>query len=429
MAARDPMTWLARRLGCTEGQAYTLAIAIPLTVAMIWAGVPPTLKDRVNAGTNLTARPIPAPQDAPDPLVGPDRTPLARSPLAPVTIPPAAVPADPAPATPQAAPATPRATIAPPRTAMALGPPRIAAVVGQPGAPDGVGTLPDGRLVVATNNGGTRGANAPSEVITFTAEGVRERTVTVEGQSGVRTSGLAGLVVDAAGNAFIADTAGARILRVSMTGSQATYADIPDVGACALLASAESCEDGARDDRPAPRGLALSPSGELLVADVGQAIVWQIDVTGKATVWRSMPESDPPVAVAGERSGAVLVLVSRSADPSRAGQGVLSRYRSATADAEVVTITEALADPSGMGVGPGGEIVVTVTGTNAILLLSPDGRQHHRLEATEVEGRTGVPLDGPASVTATDEAVYVTNGSPRSNTAENWVVFEIPFTR
>jgi hypothetical protein len=419
------MTWVASVLGCTEGQAYTLAIGIVLTVVTVWAGVPATLVERVDD--------VSAPVAPPPSLVMPEgdaeRTETVRSPLAPVPVRSSAPPPARAPnAGPQPGVASP-APSAPPAPASDLGPPRIAANVGRPGAPDGVAALTDGRILVATNNGGTRGANAPSEVIRFSPDGARERSVTIDGQQQARTSGLGGIVVDGARNVYTTDTATARIVRIDPAGSQRTYVEIPDIAACGLLASADACEEGARDDRPAPRGVAIEEDGTLLVADAGQAVVWRIDVSARPAPWKTFPDTDPPVAVATEDAGSVLVLVSRSLDVERAGRGVLHRFAvradGSPGEGSVVTITEALSDPSGVAVGGAGEIVLTLSGQNAVVLLSADGKERDRLEAAEAEGRTGVPLDGPSGVVLAGRSAWVTNGSPRSNTEANWVVFEI----
>lgn len=419
---RHPMARLARVLGCTEGQAYTLVIAVVLTVAAVWAGVPPTLVDRTQV----------VPAIAPRAPLAPAVEPVAedRSPLAPVPFPDPASPIviTPPPSAPPAASAEPR--VAQPSAATRLGNARIAATVGQPGAPDGIGVLADGGAVVSTNNGGTRGASGPSEVIRFSPEGVRERSVQIEGQSQARTSGLGGLVIDGAGNIFVSDTPGARVLRVDRTGRQNTYAELPDVGACALLASADVCEQGSMDDRPTPRGLALDSNGVLLVADAGQALIWRIGIDGKPALWESFPETDPPTAVAFEPTDSVLVVVSRSLEVSRAGVGLLHRFETRTdgsaGRSSVVMTSEAFAEPSAVAVGPAGEIVVALQRANAVVLLSADGKQRDQLEAADVEARTGVPLDGPSGVTVALGSAWVTNGSPGSNTEANWVVFEVP---
>ncbi len=59
-----PMRRLASLLGCTEGQAYTLVIAIIVTIVAIWLGVPPTLRERTPAVPTTTPAefaPAPAP--------------------------------------------------------------------------------------------------------------------------------------------------------------------------------------------------------------------------------------------------------------------------------------------------------------------------------------------------------------------------------
>ena len=51
MKGLAPMRRLASFLGCTEGQAYTLVIAIVVTIIVIWLGIPPTLRERAPAPT------------------------------------------------------------------------------------------------------------------------------------------------------------------------------------------------------------------------------------------------------------------------------------------------------------------------------------------------------------------------------------------
>lgn len=421
--SRNPMVRLASLLGCTEGQAYTVAIGVVLTVVMVWAGVPATLVDRVEE----VSAPVAPPTSVIPELDRPDE--LPRSPLAPAPLRSAAPRVEPTPEGERRRTAASPAPTAPPAPASNLGRARIAANVGRPGAPDGVAALPDRRILVATNNGGTRGANAPSEVIRYSPDGHRERSVTIDGQPETRTSGLGGLVVDGARNAYVSDTATARIVRVDAAGAQRTYVELPDIPACGLLASADACEEGARDDRPAPRGLAIDEGGALLVADAGQAVVWRVDVSARPAPWMTFPETDPPVAVAVEGAESVLVLVSRSFDLASPGRGVLHRFAvrsdGSAGDGAVLTMTEALSEPTGVAVGAGGEIVLALTGQNALVLLSSDGTERDRLEAADVEGRTGVPLDGPSGVVLDGRSAWVTNGSPRSNAEANWVVFEI----
>ena len=421
----SPIVRIATALGCTQGQAYTLVIALVLAVATIWLGIPPTLRERVAA----VAAQEPTVATAPPFVPGPNPTAAPRSALAPVPVEPSEPPRVPQPSA-RPMPTAPAAPAAPRPSATELGAVRIAATVPEPGAPDGVGIDPQGRTVVATNNSTTRGTSGASVVFRFTPDGNAAGSVAIEGQPSTRTAGLGGLVVDGAGRAFITDTATARILRVDIDARrQATYAQIPDLPACGLVAVADACEPGTRDELPQPRGLVLDPSGGLYVADVSQAMIWYVDTAARAKPWAFFEDTDAPVALARERNGSILVGVARSLSPDRVGRGSLHRIevrsdRSA-GERKAVLTTEPLDDPSGIAVGEGGEIVLSLTGANALVLLGPDGKERDRIDATEAESRTGIPLDGPGGVVASGRSVWVSNGSPRSNTAANWVVFEV----
>lgn len=83
------MRGLAGRIGCTEGQAYTLVIGAVLALALTIGGLPPALRG-VSSGTQIdaTALPIPGSSDsaAPAPVVVPPPLPAEPLPAEPLPL-------------------------------------------------------------------------------------------------------------------------------------------------------------------------------------------------------------------------------------------------------------------------------------------------------------------------------------------------------
>lgn len=146
---------LARRLGCTVGQAYTSVIGLVIATALAITAISPrphTREDPASPSVSqstVTQGAVPAPTDEPSPT---------PSPLAPGHV---GFPTD------GGAASDPGLGSGGAReTDLTLVLPEVArfAAVPAPGVPEGVAVDSDGRVYVATNNGGSRGGPGPSRV-------------------------------------------------------------------------------------------------------------------------------------------------------------------------------------------------------------------------------------------------------------------------
>jgi class 3 adenylate cyclase/sugar lactone lactonase YvrE len=162
--------------------------------------------------------------------------------------------------------------------------------------------------------------------------------------------GPRGLVVDAGGNVYIADSGNHAIRRVSADGLIATVAGSGKLGfagdggpaSAALLA--------------APLGVALSPDGSLYIADTGNHRIRKVDHGGTITT------------VAGDGT------------PGYRGDGGPG-------------VKASLNAPAGLAFDPAGNVYIADTGNNRIRRLAPDGT------ITTVAGDgTGEQLLGPSAV-------------------------------
>jgi sugar lactone lactonase YvrE len=145
-------------------------------------------------------------------------------------------------------------------------------------SPNGVALDAAGNLYIAdTHNGRVREVSAATGVIrTIAGTGVVAGNVQAfGGDNGAATAaGLAlprGLTMDAAGNLYFADSANHRIRRISTTGVITTVAGQGSEGfagdsGAAVTASLDS-----------PQSVAVSPAGQLTLADTGNQRVRQLD--------------------------------------------------------------------------------------------------------------------------------------------------------
>lgn len=443
-ARRGPTVWLARLLGCTEGQVYTVALATFLALAAALVGLPPTMRDVVPTARTPSASAVATPTppaetaaegtDVPTPVARPAQVAHATVAGATAEVAPAApargVTGETAEA-PAVIPPAPTPTPAVP-PATGLGPAGVAARVGEPGAPDGVAVDGAGRVYVTTNNGTLRGGAGPSKVLRYGPDGTLEREITVAGQDAARPGGLTGALVAPDGGVLVLDSAPARVLRLDLDRSeQSTHAVLADLPACGPTALANACEAG-MDDDPAPRAMALAADGALFVTDSGQGLVWRIRGAGAPEPWFVFPAGEAasgPTGIAIDGEGDVLVVTSMALQGD-AGRGLVQRIDvrpDGTAGARsTLASTDMLSGPVGLAVTADGAIVVAFTASNVLVLLGPDGTERARLTAAQVEEHAEVPLDGPTGVAIRDRSVLVTNQSPTANDRSHWVVFGIP---
>ena len=209
-------------------------------------------------------------------------------------------------------------------------------------------------------------------------------------------------------------------------GTQATYKQIPDLPACGLVSSSDTCEPGAHDESPLPRGVALDGQGNLFITDANQEVIWRITPAGTIAPWAVFAEGDVPAGVAIDNDADVVVTLSRSLEAGPAAGAVIHVDVHADGAAGRRTMfaeTDVLSGPVGLAVTPHGEVVVALADADAVILLGRDGTEIDRLDAAGAAGDTGIALDAPTGVVVAGGRAFVTNQAPTDSTA--WVVFSV----
>jgi hypothetical protein len=455
------MVRLAGWLGCTEGQAYTILIALALSLSMAALGLPPTLEPR--AGGPLAA-PGAGPEGSPTSEGAPPQAPPAAGDAAaegdgtldlpestPVdggSLPQMATdaPADVGGPTTGGGDATaPQAPPAPPPAAglEELGGadgPRGAGVfapVEGPGAPHGLAVASDGAVHVATDNAAGRGEAGPPTIIRYDAEGRPEASLQLEDADPGGVYGVLGLAID--DDRLVAvDPVRSRVLEVDLdAGEVATYAEIPDLPPCLLVLDEGPCEPGGVDQEPLPRDAVFDADGNLFVTDAGQGTIWRIEPDGPPAVWHQAEDyalRRPPDGGLGglafDRHGDLLAVVTTSFADGAFGRGVLYRIAVTSAGAAGSRVELARTDPGdepvGVAAGGSGRIYLPLAAVDELLVLEADGSEAQRIGAAEVEEQTGIPLDAPTDVAFHGETLLVTNKSAMRNEADHWAVLGLP---
>jgi hypothetical protein len=456
------MVRLAGWLGCTEGQAYTILIALTLSLSMAALGLPPTLEPRV--GGPLAA-PGAGPEGAPTsgpaaPEAPPGDGDAAAGDDAPLDL-PGSTPVDGG-AIPQTAtgspadgggptgggvdggggPTAPPAPAAPPPAegldelegADGAGAAGVFAPVDGPGAPHGLAVSSDGAVHVATDNAAGRGEAGPPTITRYDAEGRPEASLQLEDTDPRGVYGVLGLAIDGDDRLVAVDPAGARVLEVDLdAGEVATYAEIPDLPPCMLVLDTGPCEPGGVDQEPLPRDAVFDADGTLFVSDAGQGTIWRIEPDGAPTVWHQAEDyalRRPPDGGLGglavDRHGDLLAVVTTSFADGAFGRGILYRVavssRGAAGSRVEVVRTDPGDEPVGVVAGESGRIYLPLAAVDELVVLEEDGSEAERIGAAEVAEQTGIPLDAPTDVAFHGQTLLVTNKSAVRNEVGHWAV-------
>lgn len=166
-----------------------------------------------------------------------------------------------------------------------------------------------------------------------------------------------GLAVDAAGDLYLCDTNNNRIRRVdAVTGNISTVAGNGSPGSAGDNGPATSAELNS------PSGLAIDGAGDLYIADTGNNVVRRVDaVSGVITTFAGQPGTAGYSGDGGPATGALLV------------------------------------SPRGLALMPGGDLVITDSGNNAVRLVSITSNRIQTVAGTGIAGYNG---DGIAATTA-----------------------------
>jgi streptogramin lyase len=450
------MVRLAGLLGCTEGQAYTVLIALTLSLSLAALGLPPTLEPRSSgplAAPDTPSQGEPAPALAADEQSSTDG--VAESEEAPLDLPEStptdgdglpqrahAPEAGPAPTDGDDGTATETPPAPPPAAGLedlgegtGFGEAEVFARVEEPGAPHGLAVAPNGAVHVASDNAGGRGRPGPATVTRYDAEGRKDASLQLETDPG-QTYGILGLAVDADRLvALVPETA--EVLELDLdAGTVDRYATIPDLPPCLLVVGDRACEPGGVDQDPLPRDAVFDGDGSLFVSDAGQGTIWRIPRDGDPEVWHQADDYTfrrPPDGGLGglafDQHGDLLTVVTSSFADGALGHGIVHRIAvtsAGDAGSRVELARTAAGDePVGISVGASGRVYLPLSTVDELLVLESHGDEAERIEASDVAEQAGIPLDSPTDVAFQGETVLVTNKSAVRNDADHWAVLRL----
>jgi streptogramin lyase len=415
---RSPVAAMAAFAGCTEGQLYTMLVALAIAVALAVSGIPAVLRERESgsaAGAGL--RPFSSGESE-------------QQSAAPVVAATGSSPAV------ESEVIGPTRVTAPRRAASSASSstrlPGVFARVPSPGAPGGIAVAPDGTVYVTTDNGTAAGERGPSHVFGFSARGALVSDRIAGDQRADHRFGLSGIAVDPLrGDVTVLDRDGARVIAVdSRSGVMREVTKVPDLPACVISVGAAACQSGVEDRAPMPIAAAYAPDGTLFFTDPAQETVWRLR-PGAATpeIWFQSPyftQGDGPFGI-DVQERALTFTVGSTVDPSAFGGGG-GLYRVPIGDdgsAGDLALVHAFASgdaPGAVAVAPNGSSYVLLRGRNAIVLVAPDGTTTKTIEPP---AGSAVRLDSPFALALVLGALLVANGHGSTDTGR-WAVLEIP---
>ena len=416
---------VAARLGCTEGQVYTMVIGAVLACGLALLGGPATLPTDPLAASPSAPAPVTAPDAGVDPpeVVVPSASQPVFGPPAPQSLPPAPAAPVPDPVTTPSGPSPAPAPAPQPGTVTTF------ARVGAPGAPSGITVTPTGEVVVTTNNGTERGVAGPSVVLVYGPDGRLRRTVPVTGQPTRHADGLVAAAADRSGSAFVLDASTRRLLRLAPGATSLTVrATVPDVPLCLLSPGSPDCEQGLQNRAPSLAGLAADARGILYITDAGQGIVWRLRPQDAAPrVWYAATDlatGDGPSGIHVDSQSRVLFTAGSTLDVANPGGGALYRLAvgpdGAPAERALVRAFGSADRPGALAVGRSGAGYLVLRGPGAVVSLDRDGEETGRI--TPSDGGA-VRLDTPSGLALTAGRLLVTNQGTTDRRA--WAVLSV----
>ena len=317
---------------------------------------------------------------------------------------------------------------------------KLFAPVPAPGAPEPVVIAPDGTVYTATLNAESGDTKAPSKVFAFTPDGKLKRTYDIAGQDLSAEHGLTGMAMDADGALYIGSLAPPVIYKLDpSTGKQTTYATLRDVPVCSDSVTTD-CSKASQDMKPWPDYIVIAPDGSIYETDSLQALIWKIPPGGgKGQIWLTdsrlqsligPPAFGPSAMKLGPDHRTLWFTTvegpTGDGDPS-AGRiwrvpihddgtpGPLNQfYVAQSADA-----------PGGMGFAKSGDVYVTLTGSNAIAQIGPDGKEKARFPDPVTNMTFAPPLDGPLDVAFRGNSLLVANSGFVSNNASSFAILDV----
>lgn len=322
----------------------------------------------------------------------------------------------------------------------AKGDTKLFAPVPAPGAPEPVVIGPDGTVYTATLNAESGDTKAPSKVFAFSPDGKLKRSYDITGQDLGAQHGLTGMAMDADGKLYIGSLAPPEVIKLDpRSGAQSVYATYRDVPVCSATVTSD-CSKALQDMKPWPDYIVLAPDGSLYETDSLQALIWKVPPGGgKGRVWfsdsRIQSLIGPPafgpsaMKLAPDRRTLVFSTVegpTGDGDPSAGRVWKLPIHPDGTpGPLEQFYVAQSADAPGGMGFAKSGDMYVTLSGSNAIVQIGPDGKEKARFPDPVTNAMFTPPLDSPLDVAYRGNSLLVANSAYLSNSASSFALLDV----
>src|SRR4051794_4203816 len=322
----------------------------------------------------------------------------------------------------------------------AKGDTKLFAPVPAPGAPEPVVIAPDGTVYTATLNANSGDTSAPSKVFAFTPDGKLKRTYDIRGQDLSQQHGLTGLAMDADGYLYVGSLAPPEVYRLDpRTGEQTVYGTYRDVPVCSATVTTD-CSKAQQDMKPWPDYIVLAPDGSLYETDSLQALIWKVPPGGgKGQIWMTDdrlqsligPPAFGPSAMKLSPDHQTLYFTTiegptGDGDPSAGRIWKLPIQQDGKPGQLQEFYTAESADaPGGIGFAKSGDLYVTLSGSNAIAQVGPDGKEKARFPDPVTNMTFTPPLDSPLDVAFRGTSLLVANSGYLSNSASSFALLDV----
>src|SRR3954454_21092051 len=317
---------------------------------------------------------------------------------------------------------------------------KLFASVPAPGAPEPVVTAPDGTVYTATLNAESGDTKAPSKVFAFTPDGKLKRTYDITGQDLSAQHGISGMAMDADGFLYIGSLASPVIYRLDpRTGEQTTYATLRDVPICSDTVTSD-CSKASQDMKPWPDYIVIAPDGSIYETDSLQALIWKVTPGGgQGRVWMTdtrlqsllgPPAFGPSAMKLGpdQRTLYFTTIEGPTGDghPSAGRIWKLPIHPDGTpGPLQQFYVAQSADAPGGIGFAKSGDLYVTLSGSNAIAQIGPDGKEKARFPDPVTSSTFKPPLDSPLDVAFRGSSLLVANSAYLSNSASSFALLDV----
>jgi sugar lactone lactonase YvrE len=262
-------------------------------------------------------------------------------------------------------------------------------------------------------------------------------------------SNAEGITVDSKGNLYIGLIVERVVVKITQSGEQSIFAEIPDEGALLGLATdgedniyvadfnfvdpTNSCDcirrisaDGEisiyASGIPTPNGLAFDKNGNLFITSSFQGAIYKIDESGNVELFIEndlIRSHDPNFGF-----GANGIAITNNGDIYVANTGDSSIIKISGDNLTIFGQKGEFPGADGLALDSAGNLYIAQNSANRISALTPNGETIVIAENDDSEGING-ELESPASISFYKDKLYVTNADfPMVKNTEN----EKPFT-